>query len=375
MKINNSTLLVVIYDGVENSVFESQVITPLLRRLNQDSAVNRVIIASFESKKNSKISEIITKNTDLFTLHILPKQPFLGLWQLKLMAKKVKKFITDNADIVGILARGQLAGLIGFYATKEHFHIPVTIQIRGLLTEEYLYAHEQESGIRRFIHQLRANLYYAIEKIVYSLPIKRANILLEAVSQPLKDYLIANHQASPDVITLPAFDYLEPMAPDKKIYWRSTIRKKLTIPEDAIVWCYSGSAKPWQCIEETIIYFNNVLRTLKNSYLMILTPDINAVQKLISTSEIPTKQVKICTVRPSEILHYLAAADKGIMFRQPHVINWVSRPTKLLEYQAAGLEIIHNNTIGLLATAKDSPSLQRVDLPMTHQARPVNQVG
>jgi hypothetical protein len=50
------------------------------------------------------------------------------------------------------------------------------------------------------------------------------------------------------------------------------------------------------------------------------------------------------------IYRYLAACDIGLIFREPHLINWTSRPTKVLEYQAAGLEIVHNNTIDFLQT-------------------------
>jgi hypothetical protein len=53
------------------------------------------------------------------------------------------------------------------------------------------------------------------------------------------------------------------------------------------------------------------------------------------------------------IYHYLAAADIGIIFRKPHIINWISRPTKILEYQAVGLKIIHNNTVAMLADHKE----------------------
>ena len=53
----------------------------------------------------------------------------------------------------------------------------------------------------------------------------------------------------------------------------------------------------------------------------------------------------IKTVAYSEIYKYLSAADYGIIFREINVLNWISRPTKALEYEAVGLKIIHNNTV------------------------------
>jgi len=34
-----------------------------------------------------------------------------------------------------------------------------------------------------------------------------------------------------------------------------------------------------------------------------------------------------------------------MLFREQTIVNWTSRPTKLLEYQAVGLEVVHNNTV------------------------------
>ena len=42
---------------------------------------------------------------------------------------------------------------------------------------------------------------------------------------------------------------------DHLAQWRKEIRIKLNISLNAIVYCYNGSAKPWQCPNETIAYF------------------------------------------------------------------------------------------------------------------------
>ena len=39
-----------------------------------------------------------------------------------------------------------------------------------------------------------------------------------------------------------------------------------------------------------------------------------------------------------------------MLVREKDIINCVSRPTKMLEYQSAGLKIVHNNTVAWLAS-------------------------
>ncbi len=60
---------------------------------------------------------------------------------------------------------------------------------------------------------------------------------------------------------------------------------------------------------------------------------------------VPENSYKIMSVVHEKVFEYLCAADIGIIFRESSVINWVSRPVKAMEYEAAGLSIAHNNTV------------------------------
>ncbi len=85
--------------------------------------------------------------------------------------------------------------------------------------------------------------------------------------------------------------------------------------------------------------------------MLILTQNKKKFQDLLKKYDLDPSRYYVQTVPHEEVLRYLAACDSGILFREPHIINWVSRPTKVLEYQAAGLEIVHNNTVEMLTTA------------------------
>ena len=56
-----------------------------------------------------------------------------------------------------------------------------------------------------------------------------------------------------------------------------------------------------------------------------------------------------------DVIKYLCAADAGILLRKKDVVNWVARPTKILEYRAAGLKIIHNDTVAMLTNQQITP--------------------
>jgi hypothetical protein len=130
--------------------------------------------------------------------------------------------------------------------------------------------------------------------------------------------------------------------------WRKQIRKELNIDNQTTVYCYNGSLKPWQCPLETISYFKEELKINNHCFLLVLSQDKSAFENLLKNENIESHHYAILSVPHREIYKYLAASDRGIIFREKNIINWVSRPTKILEYQAVGLPIVHNNTIALL---------------------------
>lgn len=114
------------------------------------------------------------------------------------------------------------------------------------------------------------------------------------------------------------------------------------------VYCYNGSGKTWQCPQESILFFKQELEKNKNVFLLILSQDKEIFNHFVSHHQLPQHSYHIMHVPHHEVIHYLSACDTGILLRKPHLVNWVSRPTKALEYQAAGLTIVHNNTVAWL---------------------------
>ena len=347
-------LLVVVYDGVKNSVFGSQVLQPLLNQLESDKKLE-ITLVSFERVRpeTSFLIETIPAH-DRLHLVLCRRLKFFGKISLRFASLQLKKLL-KQIPCNEILARGPLAGWITMNAIEKLKNIKpsVTIQARGLCAEEYRFAHQTseynfiKSPIRRIIYKLLRN----VEIDVYRNRRKKhfpVNITIESVSTALKEFLVQNFHAEPSSISISTRDLLKNFDKTHVSEWRNQTRKDLNIPGNSIVYCYSGSHKPWQCATESIVYFVEQYKQNPKSFMLVLSPDKESFIKDLQARQVPASCYCVLKVKHNDLFRYLAAADHGLMFRKKDVINWVSRPTKALEYKAVGLSIIHNNTVSML---------------------------
>lgn len=363
---NSNHLIFVLYDGIQNSVFSSQVLHPLLKMLAEQPNLE-VTLVSFEKTNISKtvITKLIPAH-DRLHLILGGKMIFFGKTTLYYSAYGLYK-ILKNITCHRIIARGPLAGWITEQALKrllkkKHLHCnplyqdainQVTIQARGLCAEEYRFEiqFQKSNFLKRSFQKFKYNQLYALEQETYNkkttlqfpLPIR-----IESVSNALKEYLVKQFKADEKTIFIATHDIPQPYGKDKIQTWRTQTRQLLSIPESTTVYAYSGSAKPWQCAEETIFYFLQQHANNPDSILLILSGDNEYFERLCSSRNLNKNSYRILRVAPEAIYEYLAAADIGMLFRHTDIINWVSRPTKALEYLAVGLKIAHNHTIGWL---------------------------
>jgi hypothetical protein len=189
-------------------------------------------------------------------------------------------------------------------------------------------------------------MFERVEKNAYSSSL--ASVTYEAVSLALKEYMIHHFETKAEKIILAQQDIPQAYSSSLIRSWRTYMRQQLALADDVKVYCYNGSAKAWQCPELVIEFFMKKYVENPVSFLLILTQDIHIFKNLLEKYAVPSSVFCLINVCYQEIYTYLAASDVGLLFRQPHIINWVSRPTKLLEYQAVGLLIEHNNTVGWL---------------------------
>jgi len=327
----------VIHDGIENSVFPGQVLQPLRNKLSRNPEL-KIILISFESTQTPLENLNLP---DRLRLIILKKNIFLGrlslypaIWQLKKVFQKHRNFT--------VTARGPIAGYVCLKALKPCPARSLMVQARGLLEQEYAFAHPKTKNIlKNLAHALRTLQYKNVEKKVYG----KKNIQIEAVSPALSTFLQNEFGAKSQQITIAQKDIPKKIQPAQIALWKKEIRKKLNIPTHSCTYCFNGSVKPWQCPQKVISFFKQKLAEKPNVFLLVLTQQKKEFEQLLNKNNISEKNYVVLTVTHKEIYKYLAACDIGLIFREPHVVNWVSRPTKILEYQAVGLEVIHNGTV------------------------------
>ncbi|MCK4651183.1 hypothetical protein KAT08_03360 [Candidatus Babeliales bacterium] len=356
-KKEKNLITFILYDSIHNSVFKSQILSPLLNMLKKNKTL-KIHLISFEKTIPPKKLLTNFENIKRLNIFFLKRFPFFGKLSLYFAIFQLKKLF-KKIHSQSIICRGPLAGWITIKVLKNLNikAIPIKIQARGLCAQEYRFATQKlkENFIKRL---LRKFIYKSLEKIEIETFKKHTenkfNIEIESVSHALSQYLVKNFKTDPCKIILATKDIPQKLSNEKKKDWRNKIRKKLEIADEKFVYCYSGSTKPWQCLPQTMDYFKKEYKKNSNNFLLLLSNDKKEIVQILKTKNLPKKSYKFLSVDPKELQKYLCACDAGFLFRDKDIINWVSRPTKMLEYIASDLKIIHNHTVSWLSDQKEN---------------------
>jgi len=343
-----------------------------------------VTLLSFERKRiGRKALEKIIPAHDRLRVVIKKKLPFFGrvsLWFAVCQPtggfnSLVRLFSQQNFS--QIIARGPLAGWIALRALSSSSS-SLTIQARGLAAEEFRYTMQHtrvwhKRGIKSFLTYALQNLLFAsYKKIEYQAYSKKSlqkffpktvKVLpstIETVSPALKTYLENNFDADPSCVTVSYRDIPPQVDPKQVAAWRDSVREELGIGADRFVYCYTGSARSWQMVDEMIDFAVVTCKQDARSFFLFFSAEEDVFKKKLQDAgilpggheclDLIHARDRCCVKRidPDSSYRYLSAADVGLLLREKDPVNWVSRPTKMLEYQAVGLKIMHNDTIAWL---------------------------
>lgn len=337
-KTNNIPTIVLVYDSITNPVFESQVVRPLSKRIGNNGSAH---IISFERKPQACAARSAHIGSTYPTISITLKKKgrFWGIRSLNPLVHNTRSLLPLTPH--QLITRGPFAGYIGHHARNEHTKKHI-VQVRGLAAQEYAYTQRSASLVKRPLVRLRTRQFETLETVVYQLP----NTTFEIVSSALANYLHTTYKTPAEHCITAAYDLPEIIPAGQKQQWRRNVRAGLSISKTATVYCYNGSAQPWQCPEQVIAYFVSQHTHDPCAILLIISQDLEYFARRLHT--LSPDSYRLISTDHTTVARYLAAADIGIIMREKHLINWVSRPTKILEYQAAGLSIAHNHTIGMM---------------------------
>jgi hypothetical protein len=242
------------------------------------------------------------------------------------------------------------------------------------LSHEYAYTYERThtqrlSWLQNWYCRLKLYLYQKLETSLYTKKDVPA-CQFEAVSPALRDHLIKTYDMNPSAVTIACDDIPQPISIQKRKQWRIKTRTLLGIPSDVHLYCYNGSAKPWQLSDLFFSFCQDTIAADAKAHLLIISQDIEQYKKLIPVTHIPAERCHFICTEQNMLYQYLCAADTGLAFRDATLLNWVARPTKLLEYQAVGLRILHNGTIAWVAeSARNQHCYVPRSAPISEQRR------
>ena len=346
-------LLMVVYDGVSNSVFESLVLAPAKKKITS-GLFSHIDIISFETDYSAACNVVKKFECHGISILIFRRLPIFGMWSLLVQAPMLaRRLLSSWYD--EICTRGPLAAYVLRYAIswfvlplQSGWCVPIVIQARGLAADEARFSHREGAAqgmIKKFIFFIKLSTLQSIEAQVYQKSFWPTPVKIFAVSVALQEYLIEHFGTDRQLVFIEDFDLVEPVDGVSVRVWRHEHRGFLKIPQDAVVYGYSGSCKKWQCAQETVEFIAQKINQNQNVYGLILSTDVLAFQKIISQINVDHTRLLVKFVDPNELLQWLSVLDYGVLLRYQDIVNWVSRPTKALEYLAVGLPIIHNNTI------------------------------
>jgi glycosyltransferase involved in cell wall biosynthesis len=124
---------------------------------------------------------------------------------------------------------------------------------------------------------------------------------------------------------------------------RAQMRRALGI-EDRFVFVYSGGAASWQCVAETIRFYELARQTISGAFLLVLSNEAEAWQRTLR--RLDPEGYRILSVPHSGVGRYLRLADAGLLLRKQSLVNTVAAPVKFAEYLACGLPVIASPHVG-----------------------------
>ena len=353
--MKSKRLLVLVYDGIANSIFENLVVLPAEKKI-EAGLFSHVDIVLFETNYAQAVERVLKLQASqrAISFHVIRRLPVAGTLSVSVLAPVLARWLLDNW-YDEILARGPLAAYVLRAAIvwfvlqlKPGWRVPISLQVRGLAAEEVRLSYQsggQANFLKKILFWIQFRTLKIIEAAVFCSSFWPVPVKMYAVSAALQDYVIQHWGGDAELMYLESADLIEPVAPALVMEWRNELRGFLKIPQDAVVYGYSGSCKRWQCAEETVEYIVARMQENPLAYGVILTTDVLAFEKIIEAFSFDRSRLLLKFVQPKDVLRWTAVFDYGILLRYQDIVNWVSRPTKALEYQAVGIHIIHNSTV------------------------------
>lgn len=313
------------------SVYESQVLE-LLKYYILHKKLNVVLMQGYSSKDEKMKLEKKISNYPVLAGRILwyrsyPAYPVFE--PLHLHSIKEAFLSISNVNQYAVHVRAEFTGYLVQKAIRRlGCANKIVVDFRAVVLEELRYKLSSSGvcGLRKILTILQRTYWERFYDSFFSG--RDCNLIISSVSSAINEYIRERYPQCPYPLTVHPN-----IAGNQFVYSeieRARVRQELGIPEDVLVAiCATGSNAIWQKDEETI-------ETLIEQGVTVINLSNNKLDiKGCITTKIPFAQMPA----------YLSAADMAVLWREHDFINWSASPSKLSEFAAMGLWIIHNKSI------------------------------
>ncbi|TCL76754.1 glycosyltransferase involved in cell wall biosynthesis [Hydrogenispora ethanolica] len=332
------------YDGFRCSVFESQVLTPLLHLKKQG---RKVRLIDYEKKADLPGLESYRQRCALALGEpplILPKSKrcnfIISARQIRQLASVLRQAAADSTIVLH--GRGCFAGYMALKAREMLQHDPVRIKVitdfRGLVSAEYQLEWERHRLLRgpvAWVAQgVRRIEQYAAEHSDHLL----------CVSQPFRDYLVRHYPVLQTRISV------IPACVDRRKFQfdpaaRECLRAVYGLGRSFVV-AYNGGAQRWQSPRLLMETFLKIRARIANAKLLLITNEPQRFEEYAAECGLQSADYLIFQVGHQAVAEYLSMADCALLVREPHPVNEVASPTKFAEYLSCNLPVVLSRGIG-----------------------------
>jgi glycosyltransferase involved in cell wall biosynthesis len=222
--------------------------------------------------------------------------------------------------------------LFALIAKKVKGSIKVVADLHGLSVEEYMYS------LKGSHRDKLAELLQEREILV----LHRADWII-FVSQAMRKYFEEKHRSY-----FKNFSVI-PCATESTFEIdhgrREVLRREYGLSGKR-VFCYVGSAAPYQRVERMCHLFGEILRLFPDSFFLAFSHHRDVFLSYLKDLEINPSNYKLASVDHDKILDLLQIGDIGLLLRDDSIVNRVASPTKFAEYCLSGLPIITTAFVG-----------------------------
>ena len=331
------------YFGLREPLVQTQVL-PYLRQLA--AAKIKVYLLTFEPQLRETWSdEELTKQrerlaTEGISWFYLPyhKSPSVPATVYDIMAgARLATQLVRRYQIEVMHARSHVPAVIGAWV-KRRTGARLIFDIRGFMPEEYVDAGLWPAGGRLYRAAKATERWLLSSADAFVVLTERARNILFPNSAD------TDERGRPIEVIPCCVDAQRFRSAD--IVAAGDVRRELNLEGRRVI-VYVGALGGWYLTDEMADFLATAHRQDPRTFSLILTQSSpEMIASRLRALGVNAEDYLIRKVSPSDVPHYLKAADIALSFIKPCYSKQASSPTKIAEFLASGLPIISNAGIG-----------------------------